>query len=37
MTDSLAPGLKDIGMVSDALWTDMDRDEKVDSATYFFF
>ncbi len=30
ITDRLAPGLKEIGMVSDALWTDMDQDGKVD-------
>ncbi|MDO6440301.1 VCBS repeat-containing protein [Cyclobacterium sp. 1_MG-2023] len=30
VTDDLAPGLKDIGMVTDALWTDIDNDGLID-------
>jgi enediyne biosynthesis protein E4 len=30
VTDELAPGLKNIGMVTDALWTDVDNDGLVD-------
>ncbi len=30
VTDELAPGLKTIGMVTDALWTDVDNDGQVD-------
>lgn len=29
-TDELAPGLKQIGMISDALWTDVDGDKQPD-------
>ncbi|KEO74361.1 alpha integrin [Anditalea andensis] len=30
VTDKVAPGLRNIGMVTDALWTDFDNDGKVD-------
>jgi hypothetical protein len=30
VTEKVAPGLKDIGMVSAALWTDVDNDDKLD-------
>lgn len=30
VTDVLAPGLKNVGMVTDAIWTDVDNDGKVD-------
>lgn len=29
-TDDIAPGLKNIGMITDALWTDFDNDGKID-------
>ena len=30
MSDSIAPGLKDLGMVTDAKWLDYDRDNDLD-------
>jgi len=30
VTDSLAPGLGDVGLVTDALWTDFDQDGQID-------
>lgn len=30
VTDQLAPGVKNVGMVTDAIWTDIDLDGKVD-------
>ncbi|HVB04432.1 MAG TPA: FG-GAP-like repeat-containing protein [Chitinophagaceae bacterium] len=30
LTDSLAPGLRHVGMVTDAVWTDFDGDGKID-------
>ena len=30
VTDTVAPGLSDVGLVSDALWTDVDGDDLID-------